>query len=387
MGLFSKIWKGIKKTFKKIGKGIKKVFQKVGKFMNKIGIVGQIAMMFLPIPGLSSIFGALGKVGSKALGWLNKFGAIGQGAAKVLGGAYKFVRAVAKPFVDIGKGITGFITDTTKFVLNKIPGVNIASAPTSIFGEGGAWATAQERVTGAFKGFTGDIADAFSGNIDDLLPKPKINLEATLNPKTPEEMYSTPGTAGEVSTDIIPDTESFSLTPQEQTVLPGEWDPSKGLQMQKIEGAWTSTAETIDPYSFSMENVTAPAATPEALGELPVSKSLLSKVGEKALDKFASIPASLAQTKLGQAMGIYDSPIGEPGPSWSSYPSQFASQMYGAAQQAMQPLEELDIFQQRQGGLLQGDYGYPGMVAGMGYGGPDFNSSYEARLAKFAPSY
>jgi hypothetical protein len=29
MGLFSKIWKGIKKTVKKIGKGVKKVFGKI----------------------------------------------------------------------------------------------------------------------------------------------------------------------------------------------------------------------------------------------------------------------------------------------------------------------------------------------------------------------
>ena len=38
MGFFSKVWKGVKKTFKKIGKGIKKAFKSVGKFMGKIGI-------------------------------------------------------------------------------------------------------------------------------------------------------------------------------------------------------------------------------------------------------------------------------------------------------------------------------------------------------------
>ena len=49
MGFFSKIFKGVKKVFKKIGKGIKKVAMKVGKFMDKIGIVGQIALMFIPL--------------------------------------------------------------------------------------------------------------------------------------------------------------------------------------------------------------------------------------------------------------------------------------------------------------------------------------------------
>ena len=53
MGGFSKIFKGIKKGFKKIGKGIKGAFQKFGKFMGKIGILGQIAMMFI-LPGIGN---------------------------------------------------------------------------------------------------------------------------------------------------------------------------------------------------------------------------------------------------------------------------------------------------------------------------------------------
>ena len=55
MGFFSKVWKGVKKTFKKIGKGIKKGFQKFGKFMGKIGWLGQIAMSMI-LPGIGSLF-------------------------------------------------------------------------------------------------------------------------------------------------------------------------------------------------------------------------------------------------------------------------------------------------------------------------------------------
>lgn len=46
----------LRKTFKKIGKGIKKVFMKFGKFMGKIGILGQIAMMFI-LPGIGQAIG------------------------------------------------------------------------------------------------------------------------------------------------------------------------------------------------------------------------------------------------------------------------------------------------------------------------------------------
>ena len=56
MGFFKKIFKGIGKVFKKIGKGIKSAFKKFGKFMGKIGILGQVAMMFI-LPGVGQLLG------------------------------------------------------------------------------------------------------------------------------------------------------------------------------------------------------------------------------------------------------------------------------------------------------------------------------------------
>ena len=61
--MFKKIFKGIKKVAKKIGKGIKKVVNKVGRAFGKLGIVGQIGMMFLmpyAMNGLSSLWNATG---------------------------------------------------------------------------------------------------------------------------------------------------------------------------------------------------------------------------------------------------------------------------------------------------------------------------------------
>ena len=67
MGFFSKIFKGVKKVFKKIGKGIKKVAMKVGKFMDKIGIVGQIALMFIPLgPILGGLLKGVGGIAARA---------------------------------------------------------------------------------------------------------------------------------------------------------------------------------------------------------------------------------------------------------------------------------------------------------------------------------
>jgi len=58
MGFFSKVWKGLKKGVKSIGKGIKSAFKKFGKFMNKIGVLGQIAMMFI-LPGIGQALGSM----------------------------------------------------------------------------------------------------------------------------------------------------------------------------------------------------------------------------------------------------------------------------------------------------------------------------------------
>jgi hypothetical protein len=121
MGFFKKIFKGIKKVFKKIGRGIKKGFAKFGKFMNKIGIVGQIAMMFI-LPGIGgALLKGLGTLGATLSA---SSSLILQGAGAVLQGAANFATTVGNVFSTVTKGITEF----GKTALNKIPGINIKGA-------------------------------------------------------------------------------------------------------------------------------------------------------------------------------------------------------------------------------------------------------------------
>lgn len=148
MGFFSKVWKGVKKTFKKIGGAIKSGFKKFGKFMNKIGIVGQIAMMFI-LPGIGnammSTFGGILKgLGSVASG-TSAFAGVANAAQTVLGAAGNFARLVAKPFTTITDAVGSFVGNTSKYLANKIPGmdkllsragVNMTNAPDSFFGLG-----------------------------------------------------------------------------------------------------------------------------------------------------------------------------------------------------------------------------------------------------------
>lgn len=122
MGFFSKIFKGVKKVFKKIGKGIKSVFKGIGKFVNKLGIVGQIGLMFLPLGGL--LGGMMQGLGGMASTVLGKMGAIGanilKGAKFVIGKASAFAGGVKNTFRTITQGVKTFAGEFTKTALNKM---------------------------------------------------------------------------------------------------------------------------------------------------------------------------------------------------------------------------------------------------------------------------
>jgi len=164
MGFFKKIFKGIGKVFKKIGRGIKKVVGKVGKFMNKIGIVGQIAMAFI-LPGIgNALMNGIGGIASSMV--TNTLGGIGgaliKGAGHVISAAHKFVTVGKNAFNTVTQGVTKFIGEFGKTALNKIPGVNIKSASKNFFGKGGAWETVQKDIVKN----AGNIANPFRKTVN-----------------------------------------------------------------------------------------------------------------------------------------------------------------------------------------------------------------------------
>jgi hypothetical protein len=139
----------LRKTFKKIGKGIKKAFMKFGKFMGKIGILGQVAMMFI-LPGignalasgLGSALGLQGVTGMSSLvgsasagtGLLGSGNALLQGAGKVLQFAGKVASMPGKIFSSVTKGVTSTLTEFTKFAGNKLNITNFDTAASTFFG-------------------------------------------------------------------------------------------------------------------------------------------------------------------------------------------------------------------------------------------------------------
>ena len=136
----------LRKKAKQIGKGIKKVFKKIGKAIGKLGVVGQIGMMFLmpyATKALGSFFGASGKlatwstkllgkagIGSKALGHtLNLINKAGTFAGKVYSGVTETINGAIDRTGNFLKG-RGFVK--TPVVSSDILAQGVDAGQTTI---------------------------------------------------------------------------------------------------------------------------------------------------------------------------------------------------------------------------------------------------------------
>jgi len=122
MGLFSKVWKGIKKTAKKIGKRIKKTFKSIGKAIGKLGVVGQIGMMFLmpyATGALGSFFGASGKLATWSTKLLGKAGLGSKALGHTLNLVNKAGTFVGNVYSSVSDTINGAIERTGNFLKGR----------------------------------------------------------------------------------------------------------------------------------------------------------------------------------------------------------------------------------------------------------------------------
>ena len=132
MGFLSKIFKGIKKFVKKIGRGIKKVARKIGKAVNKLGIVGQIGMMFLmpyAVGALGSFFGATGTLSNWGAALLKGTGI----ASKALGHKLNAINTVGTMAGKVYTGVTNTIGASWDAITGKGTLADVGKAAKSIF--------------------------------------------------------------------------------------------------------------------------------------------------------------------------------------------------------------------------------------------------------------
>ena len=342
MGFFSKIWKGVKKTFKKIGKGIKKAFKSVGKFMGKIGILGNIALTLLTGGlGIGGMFTSLGtKLGALSQTMSGPLAAIMKGASWTIGKAAQFGSAVKSGFSTLTKGVTEFFGQTAKYVANKIPGVSIQGAPTSFLGEGGVWQNTSEALSKQFETFKGDVGDLFT--------KTSPTLEAGkagLSFNEYEEYMSKPQTLSEFKDSKL----DFQQSPLTEPI-----PSSKSLLGLPQEGPMSPV---IDPSDVA------------SAGE----KGFFGRATEGATKIVQEAPGKIVTSTGTQLLtnAISGTPDYAASPSFGSYVSQFASKDYGAVQQGLTPIATDD---------------YPDMLVAydaLGQQSGGYGNLYKQRLGAF----
>jgi len=295
MGFFSKAFKKIKKGFKSafkgIGKGIKSAFKKFGKFMGKIGIVGQIAMMFV-LPGIgaalgktlggafSGLVGSTGTAGAAGSGLLGSTSAIVRGAGHVLKAAGNFTKMAHSSFKTVTDGIGSFVGEMAGAAVNKIPGAGkflntITSGKLNITDKTftSAWNVVEEGImTNA-----GKVMTNFNNMIGNVAaPTSSVISGQVANAKAVTGAGTTPGSIAKVKPTTTPTA------------------PSGVMNIGDIKGAVTNVNTQKGFFDFS-----GPAGGPtssgfkagyDASGMRISNKSLLEKGFDSAVDFVKEIP-------------------------------------------------------------------------------------------------
>ena len=116
MGILSKVWKKtVGKVWKKTGKMIKSAVMKIGKFMNKIGVVGQIALGLI-LPGIGSALGTWAGTASTNF--------LAAGAKSFINAAIQVGTKASAVFKTVTQGMMKTVGETVGAVLNRIPGMD-----------------------------------------------------------------------------------------------------------------------------------------------------------------------------------------------------------------------------------------------------------------------
>jgi len=394
MGFFSSLWKGIKKVFKKIGSKIKKAVKGIGKFVGKLGIVGQLGMMFIMphvggflMKGLGAAAKGLMGVAGKGLG-----GSLARGLGTVLNTAHKFATTAGNVFGTITDGVSNF----AKTALNKIPGISIEGAATNFFGNDSAWSRTLDtgsRILDPFKGSTSFGADT---SFADAANKTGIR-ESTLRELNPQITGDTITAGTTLRTDlsqtgfqmadasknlevfqpefsvnqdfidtssqqfggpdkIIPTQETFEFSPAQQPTTPpapdSVFDFETGYQYdsttgKRVSGSTTFDTGISDPQSGVQGTTPAPTA------------SLLERAGSSLRSSFESDPLRVVQQTMNLAQQAQVMTAEDP------------DVFYGGGAQLQSLYEPTIGYQPQQAfatDMSQGPYGYSAFTQGY-----DFN--------------
>ena len=316
MGIFKKIFKKVGKVFKGIGKTIKKGFQKFGKFMNKLGILGQIGMMFI-MPGIANFaMKGLMQLGSGFMTGLanaaaTSGGLIG-GVAKVTHAVLSTVAKVAQTGMNAFRTITdtvmGVVTDTAATIGQKM-GLKVAVPNIS-----------------AVTGLPMDAAAQGAANAGSILQNAANRFQAG-TAKTWASLTDTAKVVGDImpgGAEYSPKYENIGGVSKEINYSTKNMDAFKGAKeassaakygiektqantdgFEATAGSTFETASPTEPYDFETYDFEAGEFDPTVQTDAtaPISEGLLSRTTDAAKDAF-SFKNATASTVSNQLMGL-----------------------------------------------------------------------------------
>ena len=266
-----KAFKSVKKVFKKIGKGIKKVVKKIGRAVGKLGIVGQIGMMFLmpyaagALGGLLS--GAMGQIGT----WSAQLLTNGGWAGKALGHTLKAIHTAGtfagKVYTTISDGIGNAVDRVGNWVSGN--GFELSGDRVSIFDRTSKRSLLE---TGEY-----DVVKRYGAKSTTTTPTPvvtgdtsSVSTDGTVSGTPPSEMNN-------VMTDDLSIIENGDVNPLDNNVVDAEvvvprsevqverniLDPDPKvvdnrsyIDMVKDDGIISATGEVISQGIDDFKNIT-----------------------------------------------------------------------------------------------------------------------------------
>ncbi len=397
MGFFSKVWKGVKKTFKKIGRGIKKGFQKFGKFMGKMGVLGQIAMSFV-LPGIGKLMlkglGSMLNLGSNisSLGGLfaNMAGssnAFIQMAGKGLKFGYKVLGDVARPFTSILDAVTTLGKTTVNKVGNIFGFTPFKSAPLTY---GDAFSSISDDFTNMYSKDRWQALDATTSNRETL-----NKLQEMSDEKLAEMGYGPDAGYAEKLKGATATADGFidANLAKRGSIIEKDYLTEGGFVVPEIERTYTGT--TFDYEGRLLEtkydNSLLSSPTNTGSGVVPTEETFKDRAVDyvrgipgQTLEAVTEIPGqvvgSVATTAAHQKLGLAptvddmypDQPRAKQGFGYINFnPTQYA---------ALAQTQDIDPYELMAVAYQSGNREAQNFINGANYGG------WSSRLSSFAPT-
>jgi len=345
MGFLSKLFSPMKKVWSKIGKGIKKVFMKIGKFMNKIGVVGQIALGLI-LPGIGSALGAWAGTASSTV-----FGAAAKGFVNA---AINIGTKVGSVFKTVTQGVTKVIGQTVGTALNKAGlsdvvgkfGIDITQMK-NFTGKGGVFETAGKAITDSVAAGT----DLFS--MDTLTGTNKYAIGKLAPKATDFDIKRGDGIADSVRSAADDATNAFTGT------SPADLADNARIAADNATNAFTeiSKPDSIMAKPTTVEKVVTETVDDSFIGKLKTGVSDgLDAIPKKVGDTLANAPSKVLNAGLSKLTGM--GPQAAQITSYSSQPAQFTAVGIGADSMLM----NTGAIQQDMSAGLQGMFGHPSAI-------------------------